>query len=112
MPRYEVEVEYLGRLRYVVDGDTPEDAERKGGLVFMSEDDIDGELRSAKATEVPPGTPDGSAMELFDGEDEVFEEEEEEEDTPCDENCLTHAKGCDGFCDHLAGHINACCSPE
>lgn len=26
----------------------------------------------------------------------------------CDEGCLEHAKGCDGNCDHLEGHVNAC----
>lgn len=26
----------------------------------------------------------------------------------CGEDCLTHASGCDGFCDHQADHTNAC----
>ena len=30
----------------------------------------------------------------------------------CDEDCLTHHPTCDGFCDHLEGHINACMIKE
>ena len=26
----------------------------------------------------------------------------------CNESCLVHAPECDGNCDHLSGHINAC----
>lgn len=26
----------------------------------------------------------------------------------CDETCASHLSTCDGFCDHLAGHRNAC----
>ena len=26
----------------------------------------------------------------------------------CDEDCAVHAPDCDGYCDHLEGHINAC----
>lgn len=122
MPRFRVEVEYVGRLTYVIDGDDAADAEQKAGLVFKSEDDIDGELRSAKATEAPPGTPDGSAMELFDGEeaeeDPDFDEDDEEAPLPdeCDDNCLIHAKSCDGYCDHTSNaageHLNACMNPK
>lgn len=28
--------------------------------------------------------------------------------TDCDERCAVHAATCDGFCDHLSGHRNAC----
>ena len=26
----------------------------------------------------------------------------------CNDVCCQHAEGCDGNCDHLSGHINAC----
>jgi len=30
------------------------------------------------------------------------------EEGECDDGCLQHAEGCDGYCDHLEGHVNAC----
>jgi hypothetical protein len=33
---------------------------------------------------------------------------EPDADDACGDQCVDHAPGCDGFCDHLEGHVNAC----
>lgn len=35
-----------------------------------------------------------------------------EVEVECSARCLDHAAGCDGFCDHVYGHVNACRSVE
>jgi hypothetical protein len=34
------------------------------------------------------------------------------EDCECDEGCMEHTEACDGFCDHVAGHVNMCMTEE
>lgn len=39
---------------------------------------------------------------------QINEELSGDDEELCDDRCLNHAPGCDGYCDHLAGHKNAC----
>lgn len=81
-------------------------------LAFLAHDIADGDSfgeYKRLSTDVVPSSQVADELVALGNDGSFFVDPFYEiENGSCDENCAKHKEGCDGYCDHLPEHINAC----